>query len=94
MEEQKLTMFQRNKVNYHLRNGDPLPLPNLQSGNKKQDYEDQLANEIMQRANKARKRSLDMIRASGAFEIEKYTIRSHKMNIKNLISIKEFTFIG
>ena len=73
MEEQKLTMFQRNKVNYHLRNGEPLPLPELNTNAKKSsaDYEDQLANEIMVRAKNARKRSLEMIRASGAFETEK-----------------------
>lgn len=68
MEEQKLTMFQRNKVNYHLRNGDPLPAPKQ---TKVPDYEEELAYEIMHRAKIAQKRSLDTIKASGAFEIEK-----------------------
>lgn len=75
MEEQHLTMFQRNKVNYHLRNGDPLPPPQPPKYERlphhQQDYEDQLAMEIMMRAKTARKRSLDNIKASGAFEIEK-----------------------
>lgn len=74
MEEQHLTMFQRNKVNYHLRNGEPLPPPRKPKHERPQDYEDQLAMEIMMRAKTARKRSLDVIQASGAFEIEKYEI--------------------
>lgn len=74
MEEQHLTMFQRNKVNYHLRNGDPLPPPRKPKFERAQDYEDQLAMEIMMRAKTARKRSLDVIQASGAFEVEKYVI--------------------
>lgn len=70
MEEQKLTMFQRNKVNYHLRNGDPLPAPKQPQA---MDYEEQLVFEIIQRAKIARKRNLDTIKASGAYEVEKYS---------------------
>lgn len=72
MEEQHLTMFQRSKVNYHLRNGEPLPPPRQPKYERAQDYEEQLAIEIMMRAKNARKRSLEVIQASGAFEIEKY----------------------
>lgn len=72
MEEQKLTMFQRNKVNYNLRNGEPLPQPQVAIARPSvPDYEDRLAAEIMQRAKSARKRSLNVIQASGAFETEK-----------------------
>lgn len=74
MEEQKLTMFQRNKVNYNLRNGEPLPPPRKPTNDRQFDYEDQLAFDIMQRAKSARKRTLNVIRASGAFETEKYEI--------------------
>lgn len=72
MEEQKLTMFQRNKVNYHLRNGEPLPPPRVPAREKANDYEEQLAFEIMMRAKSARKRTLDTIVATGAYKIEKY----------------------
>lgn len=73
MEEQKLTMFQRNKVNYHLRNGEPLPPPRMPPApEKSHDYEEQLAYEIMMRAKTARKRSLDAIRATGAYDIQKW----------------------
>lgn len=72
MAEQKLTMFQRNRVNYHLRNGDPLPLPRPIARRHRQfDYEEHLASEIMQRARSARKRTLGEIQASGALEAEK-----------------------
>lgn len=75
MEEQKLTMFQRNKVNYNLRNGEPLPPPRKPSSYRQaNDYEEQLAYEIMLRAKSARKRTLVVIKASGAFETEKYVI--------------------
>lgn len=75
MEEQKLTMFQRNKVNYHLRNGDPLPPPKMSQRERTNDYEEQLAFEIMLRAKSARKRTLDTIRANGAYEIEKSVVK-------------------
>lgn len=69
-----MTMFQRDKVKYYLRNGDPLPLPKISQKKytAEQQYEDQLASQIIMRAKSARKRSLDMIKASGAFEHEKY----------------------
>lgn len=75
MEEQKLTMFQRNKVNYHLRNGDPLPPPRTIQPEKSPDYEERLAFEIMLRAKSARKRTLETIKANGAYTIDKYVFR-------------------
>lgn len=73
MDEQKMTIFQRDKLKYYLRNGDPLPIPKFapQKLTAQQQYENQLASQIIMRANSARKRSLDEIRASGAFEQEK-----------------------
>lgn len=71
MAEQQMTMFQRNKVNYHLRNGEPLPPPRKPQLERVQDYEDKLALEIIMRAKTARKRSLEVIKSSGAFEMEK-----------------------
>lgn len=84
MEEQKLTMFQRNKVNYNLRNGDPLPRPRAAVRSSGQDYEDRLAVEIMQRAKSARKRSLNVIQASGAFETERYVPLHHLKEPSNM----------
>lgn len=78
MEEQKLTMLQRNKVNYHLRNGDSLPPTKAYEPEKSPTYEDRLAFEIMNRAKTAaRRRSFEAIQASGAFEIEKYVPIRH-----------------
>lgn len=88
MEEQRLTMSQRNKVNYHLRNGDPLPPPRKPQRERQQDYEDRLALEIMQRAKSSRKRTLDLIQASGDLEIEKYSthfIRRNYQIISNFV---------
>lgn len=71
MAEQKLTMFQRNKVNYHLRNGEPLPPTKVYEQEKQNGYVDRLAYEIINRAKTARRRTLESIKASGAFELEK-----------------------
>lgn len=77
-------MFQRNKVNYNLRNGDPLPRPRATVRSSGQDYEDRLAVEIMQRAKSARKRSLNVIQASGAFETERYVPLHHLKEPSNM----------
>lgn len=71
-----MTIFQRDKLKYHLRNGDPLPVPKFSPPKltAQQQYEHQLATQIIMRANSARKRSLDEIKASGAFQQEKYKI--------------------
>lgn len=73
MDEQKMTIFQRDKLKYYLRNGDPLPIPKIipPKLTVQQQYENQLASQIIARANSARKRTLDEIKASGAFEQEK-----------------------
>lgn len=68
-----MTIFQRDKLKYHLRNGDPLPIPKFSPPKltAQQQYEYQLASQIIIRANSARKRTLDEIKASGAFQQEK-----------------------
>lgn len=73
MDEQKMTIFQRDKLKYYLRNGDPLPMPKLGPPKltAQQQYENQLASQIIMRANSARKRTLNEIQASGAFQQEK-----------------------
>lgn len=73
MDEQKMTIFQRDKLKYYLRNGDPLPMPKFGPPKltAQQQYENQLASQIIMRANSARKRTLNEIQASGAFQQEK-----------------------
>lgn len=70
MEEQKMTMFQRNKMNYYLRNGEPLPPPQppkqmTEAQLKMQEYE------MIIRERAHRKRTLEDIINSGAYEFEK-----------------------
>lgn len=74
-----MTMFQRNKVNYHLRNGEPLPPPRTSAAANvgPADYEEQLAGAILSRAKSARKRTLDAITASGALEPDRYVPLHH-----------------
>uniref|UniRef100_A0A336MKP6 CSON003133 protein n=1 Tax=Culicoides sonorensis TaxID=179676 RepID=A0A336MKP6_CULSO len=68
MEESRLTMLQRKKINYHLRNGDPLPIWQQNSYKKpqKQNCEQNY------RAKSCRRRTLDSIMESDAFSVEKY----------------------
>lgn len=72
MDEAKLTMYQRSNVNYHLRKGDPLPKPRERQPHSSETYEDKLAQQIMFRARTSRKRTLDEIKRTGAYEYEKY----------------------
>uniref|UniRef100_A0A1Q3FSP7 Uncharacterized protein n=1 Tax=Culex tarsalis TaxID=7177 RepID=A0A1Q3FSP7_CULTA len=68
MEEAKLTILQRNKINYHLRTGEPLPPP------KEPKFEQEYSNFLpvaVPRKN-IKKRSLSTIIESGAFDVEKY----------------------
>lgn len=64
MDEAKLTILQRNQINYHLRNGDSLPLvrDKVQSRQRCSTASSHRSSELL------RKRSLDLIRSSGAFE--------------------------
>ncbi|XP_059613083.1 UPF0193 protein EVG1 homolog [Phlebotomus argentipes] len=73
MDEAKLTMLQRKNINGYLRTGEPLPMPREEPrpisifGDS-----DREAREIIERARCARKRSLEEIKASGAFEKTRY----------------------
>ncbi|XP_055676746.1 UPF0193 protein EVG1 homolog [Lutzomyia longipalpis] len=73
MDEAKLTMLQRKNINTYLRTGEPLPVPKEEQrpisifGDPDQD-----AKAIIERARCARKRSLEIIKASGAFEKSRY----------------------
>lgn len=67
MEESRLTMLQRKKINYHLRNGEPLP---IFPENKKPPKADPAPSHL--RARSCRRRTLDAIKESDAFNIEKF----------------------
>lgn len=73
MNEARLTMMQRNKINYFLRQGSPLPQPEMPLRKlPSEEYEMRRARELMDRSRVARKRSLETIKKSGVFEIERY----------------------
>lgn len=72
MSESHLTMMQRNKINYFLRQGSALPQPEMPTRKlPSEEYEMRRAREIMDRSRVVRKRSLDTIKKSGVFEIER-----------------------
>lgn len=64
-------MMLQKQVNYHLRNGEPLPVksPEKKKGNLDENAR---ALEIMKRARVAKRKSLDSIIASGAYEQQPY----------------------
>lgn len=64
-------MMLKNQINYHLRNGDPLP---VRSPEKKKSNLDENARalEIMKRARVAKRKSLEAIIASGAYDQQAY----------------------
>lgn len=72
MKEAQLTMMQRNKINYFLRQGSVLPQPEMPTRRlPSEEYEMRRAREIMDRSRVVRKRSLDTILKSGVFEMER-----------------------
>ncbi|KAJ6635521.1 UPF0193 protein EVG1 like [Pseudolycoriella hygida] len=94
MDEQKMTILQRDKLKYFLRNGDPLPVPKLSPPKltAQQQYENQLAAQIIMRARSARKRTLEEIKASGAFQQEKVKSIKHLREPCNIqkLRLQEF----
>ncbi|XP_067642989.1 UPF0193 protein EVG1 homolog [Eurosta solidaginis] len=73
MAESKMSMMMRKKINYHLRNGEPLPKPEPPSINIKDP--DTAALEILRRAHLAKRKSLEQILASGAYDPISYRPR-------------------
>lgn len=72
MNEARLTILQRNKINYFLRQGSSLPQPEMpQRKLPSEEYELRRAREIMDRSRVVRKRSLETIKKSGVFEMER-----------------------
>lgn len=75
MNEASLTMLQRNKINYFLRQGSALPQPEMPTRRlPSEEYEMRRAQEIMNRSRVVRKRSMDTIQKSGVFEIERWAL--------------------
>ena len=74
MTEAKLTMMQRNKINYFLRENAQLPQPEMRHHRlPSEEYELRRAKEIMDRNRVVRKRPLTTILKSGVFEMERYS---------------------
>lgn len=70
MEEQKLSILQRNKINYILRSGEPLPKSKpLRKATSTNCFP---APDLL-RAKNAKRRTLDAIKASGGYDRAKYT---------------------
>lgn len=67
MDESKMSMMQRNKINYYLRNGEPLPPVRKVSSNSKSNIP-----RVTIRPVSSKRRSRDTIIKSGVYEREKY----------------------
>uniref|UniRef100_A0A1A9Z3G9 Uncharacterized protein n=1 Tax=Glossina pallidipes TaxID=7398 RepID=A0A1A9Z3G9_GLOPL len=71
MKESKMSMLMRKQIDYHIRNGEPLPKPKSPRVNTSMDP-DKEALEILKKARNAKRKSLAAIRASGAYELPRY----------------------
>lgn len=69
MEEQKLSILQRNKINYILRSGEPLP---KSKPLRKATTTNCFPAPDLLRAKNAKRRTLDAIKASGGYDRAKY----------------------
>lgn len=75
MEETKMTTIQRNKLNYFLRNGEPLPSPNSAGSiNSKRKPK------ILIRPGSSKRRTREDIVKSGAYEREKFVPEHPKVD--------------
>lgn len=70
MEEQKLSILQRSKINYILRSGQTLP---ASTPKRKQTTDGFLGLDVM-RAKNTRRRTLDTIKESGGYDRIKYAL--------------------
>lgn len=76
MEEQKLSISQRNKINYILRSGEPLPTSKpLRKATSTNCFP---APDLL-RAKNAKRRTLDAIKASGGYDRAKYDFFFHSL---------------
>lgn len=88
MEESKLTMLQRQKVNYSLRSGDPLPSAAGSSQDESKEPK------VIYKQGLTTRRTLAAIKDSGAYERDKFTPTANKLSRdfakKHLQDIMEF----
>lgn len=75
MEEQKLSIMQRNKINYILRSGQPLP---ASKPKRKTPITECFPAVDLMRMKNARRRTLDVIKASGGYDRAKYVHNIHQ----------------
>ncbi|XP_011183773.1 UPF0193 protein EVG1 homolog isoform X1 [Zeugodacus cucurbitae] len=73
MAESKMSMMMRKKINYHLRNGEPLPKPEPPTINTKDPEAGAL--DILHRAHLAKRKSLEQILASDAYKLPPFRPR-------------------
>lgn len=71
MEESKMSMQQRRKMDYYLRNGEPLPLPTSRSADELSVRRNPLP-KIAIRPGSSRRRTRETILKSGAYERERF----------------------
>lgn len=81
MEETKLTTMQRNKVNYILRNGEPLKSPKPTRRN----FGEPDLPEVTIRPGSSKRRTIDTIIRSGAYEREKFVPEHPKVDREQAI---------
>ncbi|KAL7733993.1 hypothetical protein ACLKA6_011687 [Drosophila palustris] len=67
MKESKMSMVMRKQINESLRNGEPLPLPKPPRPNTNNDL-DKETQAILERARNAKRKTMQQIEASGAYE--------------------------
>ncbi|XP_031625531.1 UPF0193 protein EVG1 homolog [Contarinia nasturtii] len=85
MEEQKLSILQRNKINYILRSGQSLP----KSTSKRKPIVDRFPGLDAMRAKNARRRTLDVIKASGGYDRAKFTPKSFEPSELKKVRLQE-----
>ncbi|XP_037944179.1 UPF0193 protein EVG1 homolog [Teleopsis dalmanni] len=91
MRESRMSMLMRDKINYHLRNGEPLPKPTPPPPIDTSVDPDENALEILRRARNAKRKSLQQIMASGVYEMPNYRPRptNRKPNEKAKFQLQE-----
>lgn len=83
MEEQKLSILQRDKINYILRSGESLPISKRHV--KSNDFP---AVDLMRERN-ARRRTLEVIKASGGYERARYLPKSFESTEMKKMRLQE-----
>ncbi|RZB39072.1 UPF0193 protein EVG1 -like, partial [Asbolus verrucosus] len=78
MDENKLSMFQRKKIDYYLRNGEPLPLPSSRTGDELKARRKPPT--VLVRPGSSKRRTRETILKSGAYEREKFVPKHSRID--------------